>query len=198
MKRFVRTSLALGTMLMTGYAVPVFAQAAPPPADEAEHTDRGGIQEIVVVARKTEESLQTVPVAVSAYSGAMLEKQSIVNITQLQTTTPNLNFSSAVAQPGSATVFIRGQGSSDGLIAIDQAVGIYLDGVYSARSTGGAFDMVDVQRVEVLRGPPGTRSEEHTSELQSLMRISYDVSCFKTKILRSLIYTPFNKRIILF
>src|SRR3546814_12796846 len=85
MKRFVRTSLALGTMLMTGYAVPVFAQAAPPPADEAEHTDRGGIQEIVVVARKTEESLQTVPVAVSAYSGAMLEKQSIVNINQLKT-----------------------------------------------------------------------------------------------------------------
>src|SRR3546814_12948220 len=72
------------------------------PADEAEHTDRGGIQEIVVVARKTEESLQTVPVAVSAYSGAMLEKQSIVNITQLQTTTPNLNFSSAVAQQGPA------------------------------------------------------------------------------------------------
>src|SRR3546814_19954858 len=86
----------------------------------------------------------------------MLEKQSLVNITQLQTTTPNLNFSSAVAQPGSATAFIRGQGSSAGLIAIDQAVGIYLDGVYSARSTGGAFDMVDVQRVEVLRGQHGT------------------------------------------
>src|SRR3546814_13974905 len=106
MKRFVRTSLALGTMLMTGYAIPVFAQAAPPPADEAEHTDRGGIQEIVVVARKTEESLQTVPVAVTAYSGAMLEKQSIVNITQLPSTTPHHNSSTAVPHPGPPPVFI--------------------------------------------------------------------------------------------
>src|SRR3546814_9160331 len=93
----------------------------------------------------------------------MLEKQSFVNITHLQTTTPNLNFASAGAQPGSATVFIRGQGSSDGLIAIYQAVGIYLDGVYSARSTGGAFDMVDVQRVEVLRGPQGTLFGRNTT-----------------------------------
>src|SRR3546814_20667791 len=83
MKRFVRTSLALGTMLMTGYAVPVFAQAAPPPADEAEHTDRGGLQEIVVVARKTEDSLPPVTVAVRAYLGYLRETQSMVKHTQV-------------------------------------------------------------------------------------------------------------------
>lgn len=163
MKRLVRTSLVLSTLLMSGYAAPVFAQATAP-VDEADaDQSSGGIQEIVVVARKTEESLQTVPVAVSAVTGDMLDRQSITSVTQLQTTTPNLNFSSAVAQPGSATVFIRGQGSSDGLIAIDQAVGVYINGIYSARSTGGAFDMVDVQRVEVLRGPQGTLFGRNTT-----------------------------------
>ena len=163
MKRLVRTSLVLSTLLMSGYAAPVFAQSTAPVDEAAEGQSSGGIQEIVVVARKTEESLQTVPVAVSAVTGDMLDKQSITSVTQLQTTTPNLTFSSAVAQPGSATVFIRGQGSSDGLIAIDQAVGVYINGIYSARSTGGAFDMVDVQRVEVLRGPQGTLFGRNTT-----------------------------------
>ncbi|HMP46050.1 MAG TPA: Plug domain-containing protein, partial [Sphingopyxis sp.] len=121
MRKFMRASLVAATVLAGGHALPATAQEAPP-SDAADSGSTGGIQEIVVIARKTEESLQTVPVAVSAYTGDTLDKQSVVSISQLQTTTPNLNFSSAVAQPGSATVFIRGQGSSDGLIAIDQAV----------------------------------------------------------------------------
>lgn len=201
MKRFVRATLVASTLLMGGYAAPAFAQAAPP-ADEAEAAGQaGGIQEIVVVARKTEESLQTVPVAVSAYTGETLEKQSVVNITQLQTTTPNLTISSAVAQPGSATVFIRGQGSSDGLIAIDQAVGVYINGVYSARSTGGAFDMVDVQRVEVLRGPQGTLfgrnttggainiiPNEPTDEFDAMAR--FDYGNYDTFLARGMVNVP--------
>ena len=126
-------------------SIPVYAQSSEPAENE------GGIAEIIVTARKTSESLQTTPVAVSALSGEALAEQAIVNIQQIQASSPNLTFSSAVAQPGSSTVFIRGQGSADGLIAIDQAVGVYIDGVYAARSTGGATDLLDVQRVEVLR-----------------------------------------------
>lgn len=201
MKSFVRAPLVAATILASGVALPAFAQDAPA-ADEATESSGGGIQEIVVVARKTEESLQTVPVAVSAYTGDTLDKQSVVNISQLQTTTPNLNFSSAVAQPGSATVFIRGQGSSDGLIAIDQAVGVYLNGVYSARSTGGAFDMVDVQRVEVLRGPQGTlfgrnttggavniiANEPSTRGFDAMARIDY--GNYDTLLVRGMVNVP--------
>lgn len=152
---FITASLFAGVAM----AVPVHAQTA---ADDAV-ADEGGIQEIIVTARKTSESLQTTPVAVSALTSADLEKQQIVSVAQLQTTTPNLTVSSGVAQPGSATLFIRGQGSSDGLIAIDQAVGAYLNGVYLARSTGGNFDMIDAQRVEVLRGPQGTLFGRNTT-----------------------------------
>jgi iron complex outermembrane receptor protein len=161
-------------------SVPAFAQAA------ADSSDEGGIAEIIVTARKTSESLQSTPVAVSALSGESLADQQIVGIQQIQATTPNLTFSSAVAQPGSSTVFIRGQGSADGLIAIDQAVGIYVDGVYAARSTGGATDLVDVQRVEVLRGPQGTLfgrnttggainiiANKPTDKLEGSMRVDY-------------------------
>jgi len=159
----ISRQLALTTSLLSGVALaaPVSAQTAAP-EDEATETS-GGIQEIIVTARKTAENLQTTPVAVSALTGGDLEKQQIVGVAQLQTTTPNLTVSSAVAQPGSATLFIRGQGSSDGLVAIDQAVGAYLNGVYLARSTGGNFDMIDAQRVEVLRGPQGTLFGRNTT-----------------------------------
>src|SRR5829696_5527629 len=136
----ISRQLAYTTSLLASLALaaPVCAQTAVPEDAATDHS--GGIQEIIVTARKTEENLQTTPVAVSALTGADLEKQQIVSVAQLQTTTPNFNVSSAVAQPGSATLFIRGQGSSDGLVAIDQAVGAYLNGVYLARSTGGNFD----------------------------------------------------------
>ena len=152
--RYLMASAAVLPAVIVG--MPAFAQSA---SDE----DAGGIEEIIVTARKTSESLQTTPVAVSALSGEMLADQQIVGIQEIQSTTPNITFSSAVAQPGSSTVYIRGQGSSDGLIAIDQAVGVYVDGVYAARSTGGATDLVDVERVEVLRGPQGTLFGRNTT-----------------------------------
>jgi len=151
--------LLSGVALVSILAVPgvAFAQSAEDPEQNQ------GIADIVVTARKTSESLQSTPVAVSAISGESLADQQIVGIQEIQAITPNITFSSAVAQPGSSTVFIRGQGSSDGLVAIDQAVGVYLDGVYAARSTGGATDLLDVERVEVLRGPQGTLFGRNTT-----------------------------------
>lgn len=178
----MKTHFLSGAALVSVLALPSAASAQS--TDEVETTY--GIADIVVTARKTSESLQSTPVAVSAISGEALADQQILGIQEIQAITPNLTFSSAVAQPGSSTVFIRGQGSSDGLIAIDQAVGVYLDGVYAARSTGGATDLLDVQRVEVLRGPQGTLfgrnttggainiiANKPTDKLEGSMRVDY-------------------------
>lgn len=152
------------TKLLAGVSFfPALAITAPVLAQDASGASQSGVDEIIVTARKTSESLQITPVAVTAITGEALANQQIVGIQQLQATTPNLTFSSAIAQPGSSTVFIRGQGSSDGLIAIDQAVGVYIDGVYAARSTGGATDLFDVLQVEVLRGPQGTLFGRNTT-----------------------------------
>lgn len=156
-------------------------------AQDSEKAEQdGGIATIVVTARKVQENIQSTPVAVSAFSGDALVNQQVVGIQEIQALTPNITFASAVAQPGSSTVFIRGQGSSDGLIAIDQAVGVYIDGVYAARSTGGATDLLDVSRVEVLRGPQGTLfgrnttggainiiANRPTDEFEGSMRVDY-------------------------
>ena len=158
MRKFIWLSGVAATAMLV---VPSVALAQDAEAAEAEQEK--GIATIVVTARKVTEDLQSTPVAVSAFTGDALVNQQVVNIQEIQALTPNITFSSAVAQPGSSTVFIRGQGSSDGLIAIDQAVGVYLDGVYAARSTGGAADLVDVSRVEVLRGPQGTLFGRNTT-----------------------------------
>lgn len=110
----ISRQLAFTTSLpaSVAFAAPIWAQATATEGDAAE--TGGGIQEVIVAARKTAENLQMTPVAVSALTGADLEKQQIVSVAQLQTATPNFTVSSAVAQPGSATLFIRGQGMGRG------------------------------------------------------------------------------------
>jgi iron complex outermembrane receptor protein len=121
------------------------------------------IEEVVVTARRTAENLQTTPVAVTATTGEMLAKAQVSTVDQLQSIAPGLIIQPATAQPGSASFALRGQSSPDGLIAIDPAVGVYADGVYVARSTGSLFNFVDVERVEVLRGPQGTLFGRNTT-----------------------------------
>lgn len=121
------------------------------------------VESVVVTARRTEENLQSTPVAVSATSGESLERAQITRVDQLQNIAPGLVIQPAVAQPGSAAFSLRGQSSPDGLIAVDQSVGVYVDGVYVARSSGALFNFVDVERVEVLRGPQGTLFGRNTT-----------------------------------
>jgi iron complex outermembrane receptor protein len=132
-------------------------------AHAAEDPDSAQLEEIVVTARRTEENLQRTPVAVTATSGAALERAQISRVDQLQNIAPGLVIQPAVAQPGSAAFALRGQSSPDGLIAVDQSVGVYVDGVYVARSSGSLFNFVDVERVEVLRGPQGTSFGRNTT-----------------------------------
>ncbi len=122
------------------------------------------LEEITVTARKREESLQDAPVSVTAFSTAELEKRGISNIGNISAYTPNVDINHGKADGGStnAAVFIRGVGQNDFIFPTDPGVGIYVDGVYIARSIGGMMDLADVERVEVLRGPQGTLYGKNT------------------------------------
>ncbi len=122
-------------------------------------TPSSGIEEIIVTARKREESLQDVPIAVSAFTGDSLANKGVTNIAQVADFTPGLEMDATAAISGSSaalTTFIRGIGMSDFLLTIDPGVGLYVDDVYVARSVGGLVDLLDIQRIEVLKGPQGT------------------------------------------
>ena len=117
------------------------------------------IEEIVVTARRREESLQDTPIAVTAYSEDEMDLRGHLSITDISQATPNVNIEQSASVSGltaAPTVFIRGVGQSDFVINTDPAVGVYVDGVYIARSIGSMMDLLDLERAEVLRGPQGT------------------------------------------
>lgn len=121
--------------------------------------------EIIVTARRTSERLQDVPVAVTAFGGAQLATRNVDTLDQVAKYTPNIRFDAAAALSGgnyNATVFIRGVGQNDFAIFSDPGVGFYVDDVYYARSIGGILDAVDVDNVQVLRGPQGTLFGKNT------------------------------------
>ena len=115
------------------------------------------IDEIIVTARKQEESLQSTPVAVSAISAEQMQNAQVVNALDLQRTAPGIVVSRGTAgTSGFAFISIRGQGNLQPILANDPAVATYVDGVYIPRPSQGQTDLIDVERVEVLRGPQGT------------------------------------------
>lgn len=117
------------------------------------------LEEVVVTARRVEENLQTVPMAVTNISGADLRARGAMDLRDVAIATPNVDIqgTSTISGFSSAPViFIRGMGQEDFKVTDDPAVGIYLDGVYLARGVGSLLEISDVERAEVLRGPQGT------------------------------------------
>jgi len=117
------------------------------------------LEEITVTARKMEEGLQNTPVSITALSAGALEARNLTNLSEIGNFSPNVYMSFTTGGGGSssdAMIYIRGVGQSDFLFTTDPGVGIYIDGVYYARTVGGVFDLLDLERVEVLRGPQGT------------------------------------------
>ena len=125
-------------------------------ADEASKTEVQQLTGITVTARKREETLQTVPVAVTAYSAASLDNLDVQDLGDLDAFVPNLTVYAARGSNSTVTAYIRGIGQADPLWGVDPGVGIYLDDVYIARPQGALLDVFDVERIEVLRGPQGT------------------------------------------
>ncbi|MFC5570898.1 TonB-dependent receptor [Lysobacter yangpyeongensis] len=155
-------SLAIGSVLVTALASPVvWAQEAP--SDTAtQETQATNLNAVTVTARKREETLQEVPVAVTAFTADALDKLDIEDLGDLDAQVPNLTVYAARGSSSTVTAYIRGVGQSDPLWGVDPGVGIYLDDVYIARPQGALLDVFDVQRMEVLRGPQGTLYGKNT------------------------------------
>lgn len=113
------------------------------------------VDEIVVTAQKRAEGIQSVPVAVTAFSGADLENRNIQDIRNIANITPNLLIQPGGTGDNRSAVFIRGVGQSSTQVYLDQGVGTYVDGVYRPTAHGGLIDLLNVERIEILRGPQG-------------------------------------------
>ncbi len=149
------------SLMATGLAcvAPAQAQSAmtppsaetPPSAAMADESDA-----IIVTARRREERLVDVPIAVTSFSGAELDKRDALDITDIASTTPNVTLETSRGTNSTLSAFIRGIGQQDPVSGFEQGVGIYLDDVYLNRPQGAVLDIYDVERIEVLRGPQGT------------------------------------------
>jgi len=162
MNRQLMLGAASVLALATSYAQPAFAAdpaAAAPAAEQASPSDG----EVIVTARRRSESAQKVPLAISVLSGAALTDTGSFNVNRMQQLQPTLQFYSS--NPRNSAINIRGLGAPFGLTndGIEQGVGFYLDGVYIGRIGAATFDFVDVDRVEVLRGPQGTLYGKNTT-----------------------------------
>jgi outer membrane receptor protein involved in Fe transport len=142
---------------------PPAEEQAPPQgpgqAQVAQPAGPGGEQDILVTAQRREQRLQDVPVAVSAFTSNSLEERAVADVSQLSNIAPNVTLDAGTPFSGSGAVlsaYIRGIGANDFAFNIDPGVGVYLDGVYLARTVGANQDLLDVERVEILRGPQGT------------------------------------------
>ncbi|WP_231759178.1 TonB-dependent receptor [Microbulbifer elongatus] len=120
------------------------------------------LEEVTVTAQKREQSMQEVPVAVSAISEAQLMDNGITDMTEIQKMSPNTTLQVSRGTNSTLTAFIRGIGQQDPLWGYEPGVGIYIDDVYVARPQGAVMDVFDVERIEVLRGPQGTLYGKNT------------------------------------
>ncbi|MEE4174796.1 MAG: TonB-dependent receptor [Xanthomonadales bacterium] len=153
----LRTSL-LGAAIAAALGLPQLTLA-----QDREDTEADALlEEVVVTAQRREQSLQEVPMAISAFTEQQLRDLQADNLDSIQGAVPNLNLVQGRGSNSSVNVFIRGVGQPDALQTFDPAVGIYLDDVYMSRIQGAMFKLYDIERIEVLRGPQGTLYGKNT------------------------------------
>lgn len=137
-------------------AAVVLAFAAVPVISTAQERAEPSLEQVVVTAQRREEKLQDVPIAITALTSRDLEARGISSIDSLNALAPNLQISATPGNTTAAQIAIRGGVTVNPALTWEPTVGIYLDGVYIGKTQGSVFDVVDLERVEVLRGPQGT------------------------------------------
>src|SRR5207237_914536 len=163
--RHTAHAFGLAAASLATMAVPAAAQTSGagdrPGAAIQPAADR--LDDIIVTARKREESLQDVPIAVSAFSAKALEQQHIENLENLRFVVPNLSVVANQGTSNGAQVDRRGIGQDDQTVTAEGGVGVYLDGVFLGSAIGGLLDTNEFERIEVLRGPQGTLYGRNTT-----------------------------------
>lgn len=154
-------------ILCAATAFGAFVATHPVQAQEQVQTAEGVSEaestEIVVTARRREEKLQDVPIAVTAIGGDALDQRGFDGVTDVAQVAPNLQFTPGQGgNSGGVSAFIRGVGENDFIITSDPAVALYIDGVYVARSFGATTELLGIDRIEVLRGPQGSLFGKNT------------------------------------
>ncbi|MCF6226203.1 MAG: TonB-dependent receptor [Xanthomonadales bacterium] len=177
--------IAITSALTLGASSIVLAQDQDQAADD--HSKSVMLEEVIVTARKREESANEVPLAVTAYGSLQLEALKIRDLKDLSVAMPNVAMDDIGTIRSTANFSIRGLGINSSIPSIDPTVGVFIDGVYMGQNTGIILDMFDIQSVEVLRGPQGTlfgrnvtggavlvNSKGPTNEFEASARIAVD------------------------
>ena len=151
--RNIKWTLLVGVCAAAGALAPAGSANAQAPEGEQGASQ---LAEVTVTARRQEESLQKTPVSVTALTGELLEKLNVQDVSRVTELVPNISIAHQPVSTTSASISIRGIGQTEVASTSEPGVGLYLDGVYIARTAGAVFDLVDLERVEVLRGPQGT------------------------------------------
>ncbi|MEH6550853.1 MAG: TonB-dependent receptor [Pseudomonadales bacterium] len=120
------------------------------------------LEEVIVTAQKREQSLQETPISISAFDAGAIENQGIKDIGDVSQYTPNVQIAESPGGSTGATIAIRGSVTVNPVVTIDTNVGVYMDGVYIAKNVGGLFDVAELERIEILRGPQGTLYGKNT------------------------------------
>ena len=133
----------------------LLAAALPQTANSQEPGVRV-LDEVVVTARRREESLKDVPLSITAFSGEQLERMGALDIIEVAKSSPNVTLEVSRGTNTTLTAFIRGVGQQDPVAGFEAGVGMYIDDVYLNRPQAAVLDIYDVERIEILRGPQGT------------------------------------------
>ena len=144
-------SMLLSSTLALGFFSPQFSIA-----------EEIAIEEIIVTAQKREQSIQDVPIAISAFNEEFLNNAGVDDVLELQFFVPGLTILNNQTA-GQTNINIRGVGTAGNSLSLESSVGVYIDGVYRSRQTSSIGDLVDIERVEVMKGPQGTLFGKNTA-----------------------------------
>ena len=142
-----------GVALGVAWGAPLMAAT---PEETNANVAEAGLAEIVVTAQKREERLQDVPIAISALGSDYLKARDISSIEALGAVAPNVKVERSPTNKTVSQISMRGSVTVNPSVLFEPAVGMYVDGVYIAKAQGSIFDVADLERVEILRGPQGT------------------------------------------